>query len=1132
MIHHARLRPEFGRNELRPYLVLFPPFRYAYLVMLNVVTGPFHPDLESALVAQVRSLKQNDPLAPLAIVVPSQQLARRVKWLLAVEQGLVLLDVHVLAFHQLAVMLIEEGRAHRPALADGMLREELLRCLVAMGVPGAEVFRDWAKMRGLWGGLWATIQDLKEARVDPASVLSAVGEKMLGSEDPERLAALLRLYAAVLAADRELGIADPDDLATLAMERIPSSMFLARMRRVCYYGFYDLTQGQFDLFTAVASACPATVFFPLRREIPAYRFAKRFFETYIQGMTTGEPSLHATPVSSAAHGSLADEIVPRVRGTCRIISTVGPEDEVSTVAKEVLRLIEDQGYDPLDIGVVARTLDPYLPIVRRVFEENRVPFACPVGEPLLHQPLAKTVIRFFRLRVESFPRASVLDVVTSPVFRLSAILVGGGGVVPHPDQWEWITRGLGITRGDPADGSLGEWRRLERAIRPGLERSDNNDEKEGPGQAMVSEQMSLLWTLVEKLHADLSTIPARAGWGEYAAMFARLLPLYFDLPAWDGAPPADHDGRVRTAIRDCLVSVGKLEALDEDVSLSDWTDLMVRALERARLPSETRNQAGVQVLDAMDARGVPFRALFVLGLNEKVFPRPIREDALLRDADREVLARDLGFKIPLKLDGFEEERLLFALLLRSARDRLYLSYQRADRAGRTLVPSGYLLELQREMGSAGAGERERKIKRRPSERWAEWPYEPMLLTTREMGLRVIFMSGSVRSTWRALYREPDLLEQGVNALTGLESAKAGLTPYDGLVGPVASHWSALERRGAAPTALERYAQCPFRYFAERVLRLQPMKTPESVVELDARSRGELCHTLLRVFYERLKRDGVPVAEMTTDDAVRLLADVAPRVFAGYEGQTWVGYPLLWSLAREEALWLVEQLIREDLRELRQSGYVPTLFEVEARGRFDSNLPAPLQAIPVRGILDRVDARKENGRTVLRVVDYKYQQSGVLKDRDLATAAVRGFRLQPPLYLLAAKEVMGEPAVPESAAFYFLTPNRRDRPVDRSQLDVSCWAGEAGARLGRTLTLILEGIKGGRFFILPGGYCDHCEYSEVCRRHHNQSWWRARGDESRKALEGLRALKAAPKAESKTEKAEAGTGKKERKKRGG
>src|SRR5437899_11855001 len=111
--------------------------------MLSIVTGPFHPDLENALVAESHSLKQDDPLRPLAIVVPSRQLARRVKWLLSVEQGRALLELQVLTFHQLAMTLIREttGEA-RPALVKGLFREELLRYLVARGVPGAAAFRD------------------------------------------------------------------------------------------------------------------------------------------------------------------------------------------------------------------------------------------------------------------------------------------------------------------------------------------------------------------------------------------------------------------------------------------------------------------------------------------------------------------------------------------------------------------------------------------------------------------------------------------------------------------------------------------------------------------------------------------------------------------------------------------------------------------------------------------------------------------------------------------------------------------------------------------------------------------------------------------------------------------------------
>src|SRR5947209_6041304 len=355
--------------------------------MLSIVTGPFHPDLENALVAESHSLKQDDPLRPLAIVVPSHQLARRVKWLLSVEQGRALLECHVLTFHQLAMTVLREaGGEILPALVNGSFREELLRYLVDRGVPGAEAFRDRRGMQGLWTGLWATVQDLKEARVDPSAVLQALDEGRLRTDDPARLAALLRLHAAVLEVDRALRLADPDDLAALAMGRVTDSAFLQRMARVCYYGFYDLNQGQLDFFKAVAGAYPATLFFPLRRSSSAYRFAQRFFETYIQGLAirvgagpspvafagaTGTRSAPPTPTTS----SLADEMAPPVRGACCIVSAVGVEDEVSAAAKEILRLIADHGYDPMEIGVVARTLDPYLAALRRVFDDNRIPFA-------------------------------------------------------------------------------------------------------------------------------------------------------------------------------------------------------------------------------------------------------------------------------------------------------------------------------------------------------------------------------------------------------------------------------------------------------------------------------------------------------------------------------------------------------------------------------------------------------------------------------------------------------------------------------------------------------------------------------------------------------------------------------------
>jgi hypothetical protein len=77
--------------------------------MLRIVTGPFHPDLELALVDEVRTRKAADPLTPLTIIAPSDSLRRRLTWLLCAEHRCPLLDVRFLTFYQFAVRLLEEA---------------------------------------------------------------------------------------------------------------------------------------------------------------------------------------------------------------------------------------------------------------------------------------------------------------------------------------------------------------------------------------------------------------------------------------------------------------------------------------------------------------------------------------------------------------------------------------------------------------------------------------------------------------------------------------------------------------------------------------------------------------------------------------------------------------------------------------------------------------------------------------------------------------------------------------------------------------------------------------------------------------------------------------------------------------
>jgi len=129
------------------------------------------------------------------------------------------------------------------------------------------------------------------------------------------------------------------------------------------------------------------------------------------------------------------------------------------------------------------------------------------------------------------------------------------------------------------------------------------------------------------------------------------------------------------------------------VSLDQFIDTFTDACRHETLPIGLRNGRGVKVLDAMSARGVPFRVLFVLGLNEKMFPRAISEEPFLRDHVRRRLSEVLGNFISEKLRGFDEERLLFSFLLNAAREQLYLLYERSDESGKPKIQSHYLIDI-------------------------------------------------------------------------------------------------------------------------------------------------------------------------------------------------------------------------------------------------------------------------------------------------------------------------------------------------------------------------------------------------------------------------------------------------------
>lgn len=1052
--------------------------------MLRVVSGRFHPDLESALVERLTCIKARDFLASIAIFVPSKPLADRIRTLLAVEHRLSLLNLHILTFHQVALRLAGEVPAAQPLprIVDELFFEQLVRHIVRSKFSSQAPLQRLRQSSGTWSALWATIRDLKDADVDPVQALQGLGEGCFGEDDQEWLSALVSLFAAVKQAGKTLGVGTQDDLAEALIHFAPTASFLQPLKEVFYYGFYDLTQVQLSLFEAISREKDTTLFFPLE-DVPVCGFARRFFDRCIQPLVRSDEAMIRLEQKSS---TVAE---PPVQLTIR--SVIGAEEELATTCRTILDLVETNGYRFEEIGVTARTLDPYSLHLQSIFGRHRIPFRTTASQPLIQEPICKLVLQLASLPLNDFYHASVLDVVTSPLYVTD--LRDELSESYRPEQWKLLVQTLHITHG------VEEWKRLEQASQASLVLE--GEESLVDSMAIAPEVISLLWQVVSQLTQDCSALPSRGTIGRMVtacrALVDRRLRRPESVESSTEAMQLTRQAVTWEAIDRIWSTLLELESLNEELTWAEFVELLTHTFERTPKPLPDGSPQGVMVYDVMAVRGVPFKALFVLGLNEKVFPRFIREDAFLRDRHRLVLDATLGFKIDEKLTAYGEEALLFHLCCQAASQRLYLSYQRADESGRMLALSPYLGEARRRFRQDQ--QPIDVVPRRLTDRVLQRPTIKRFLSPAELSQWLAITGEDPTELVQALGRDADTYRHAASALDRIEEDGAMLNLFDGITGMVESHWTRVMERGLAPTPLERYARCPFQYFAADVLRLEPSRVAISQ-EPDAALVGTLCHAALRGAYERLVKEGWPTEPVTgkmVEQAIRVSVEQAA---ASLESQYRTGHYLLWELGKELVVRLVAEAVKEEEDKQAEHPYTPIAFEVDGGG----TVPGVLDdgSLKIRGRIDRLDRSRTTG--ALRVVDYKFKVGSSMKpeDRNLAQSAVRGYRLQPPLY--SCLTVSGQ-STASQVQFLFLAP-RWSTSICRSTFEAVSWSSDTGTVIQNTIRTLVDGIRAGRFFILPDGYCDGCEFRVVCRREHAPTWWRAHRAAEPKTLKMLRLQK--------------------------
>lgn len=937
-----------------------------------------------------------------------------------------------------------------------------------------------------------TLSSLRAGGLVPEQLEDLAGHGAGTPEDGARLWALARLYRRFHEAI-EGRLADSVTIFHEASARVADASWLKGAQALLVDDL-ELDATEQDFLEAIARALPVHLLERSRpQSLQAASFAAWAAAHGIQEAPWSETPLavlEPAPPPAALQRVRAALFEPPAGGDgtgADCVELVTAPSEAAEVRAIVRRLLREaaNGTPFEEMGVILPRPEDYAPLFTDLLSRIGIPYRLHPSLPLRFGRSARSLLLLFRCR--GLSRAAVLEFLTFAPIPFAALL---GGEAGPPAQWDAISREAGIVSG------LDRWsiglRAHAGAEREAAER-EAHEERRSRRLRRAADADTLL-RVVEELAATLDTLAGRATWPEWSERLGSVCARWLDRE------------RDREAVNEVVADLAGLSFTGADTSWEEVERVVEARFEWERLPLEQVDAGSLHVgaLDAM--AGVPFRVVAIPGLVEGGYPPTLRPDPFLLDPEREALGaaassphaagrsapgqaadnRQLalfvkpagGRRLPTTQDRLLAERRLFQRAIGQAKERLVLSYPRADaRSGRERLPSLFFVAVAsaREGRSLDAGELATLVHEDDLD--ALEPADALDAAERD---RLRMLRGGHTAAESIAAGSP-FFRQSRLACEARWSSQ--VTPYDGLIayaprdGESEEVAAALRRRldpvgmsfPISASRLATFSKCGFMYMLRHVLHLEPALEPAERRKLEPLERGNLFHQVAERFLrERREKGELPVRDMPETQArLHELGDAALDAFVAGSPPR---FTLLWQRERSRFHETMRAWLGREAAGAERA--TPAHFEVgfglPPEATSEPHSPEPLEidlgdgrTLRVSGKIDRIDARSD-GRLVLR--DYKTGRA----PRDDGGIFRGGQQLQIPFYVLAAARLFPDHSIAEA----FLDYVDGGRQV---ALDPALVHGEGFRSLLRGL---VDAIAQGWFLQEPAA-CTWCDYVAVC-----------------------------------------------------
>lgn len=631
--------------------------------------------------------------------------------------------------------------------------------------------------------------------------------------------------------------------------------------------------------------------------------------------------------------------------------------EADFVCAEISRLVRECGYSYGEIAVAARNFEDYAGVLEAALARYDIPYFMDRKEPFLHKSFILMILSALEIATRKIPD-------TESILRFGKTGCAGVSYSEISELenycYKWNIDGSVWAEDFPEDEEFPGVNDIrKRLLAPLLEFREKASETSGKAVC------SAVYTLLEQLGIEQTLVEKSADSEETLTLIRETKQLW---------------NTVVSILDSLYKTLG-----DEPVKLSDFAEIFTMMLAGSSFAVPPQTLDSVMVVGAERTRFASPRAVFILGVNEGIFPFSPKASGLFSDKDKALL-EEAGMTVsPPTKSLVLEERFISYSVISAPSEELYLTYPLSDAGGKTLFPSYIIEQICGMFGELSPVNTDSADK--------------LFYCVTEKSAYYHFVqnynknSGEIAAIRRVL-EESDSFRGKVQALDRIGFRTEFSLPDSELAGKVFG-----ERIAVSPSRFEDYNNCPFMYFCKKGLKLAAPRK----VEISASEQGNIIHHCLYGVLKSMEKE-----QFVSAGSEKLKSTVADLLTAYYQEQMGGSFA---KTARFHAnLKSLTDTILDILfhlqKELSQSEFIPSEFELKIS--YDSEVkPRKLVSrngteIFFIGTIDRVDTFTDGGKTYVRVVDYKSGHK-VFRLEDL----LYGLNMQMLLYLFTVAESGGK-----------------------------------------------------------------------------------------------------------------------------